>query len=964
MRLRYTAVPILLIGFHVQPSAALTCVGDCGGVGFVEIADLIVGVDIVLGQAPVSACTAFENAYGVVDIAQLIQGVENALDGCPGSSNTAPLRMRYVRTDAATPYWAIENPSWIVYNAPTGRFFVADPFSNSINVLNAASETVVGTIHVPGAYGMDDTPDHLTLYVGTLIGDVYTLDPMNLRVTRRYAAAGIGPEGFYAAVVRVMADGRLALLEVFDGRPSSLDGSPAFAIWNPVDNSLSTYPGGRIATFTRTPDRKKIVLAGAAGQAGLSIFDEATATIHESGVVNGGFIFHIAVTPDRVLVPSDDGQMVVLDLDTLTQIGVFNVAGDPSPEGALFVSPDSKTLYMSSASIIYAYDVATGEQIGWLPNFFVLPGATGLVSGPLSGPNIQAIADTGLLAGPMAEGVGFIDTTALRSGAVGTQFTYSFLNPATGPVGGGTPATWSYPALAPTVTSVYVGSRTATDVTESSNTLSFAKLSLTTPPGASGPADVYAMASDGGIQILPEGFSYGPSVLEITPNAATAAGGSGVIYGYGLGDRIEVRVGGRPTSVTGFVSNAYGIGGPPFPLQALTYAIPPGTAGTADVTVTTSFGSVTVPNGMTYLSASVQQYPLSGSTLVQGIYDRHRDVYYFTDTQSVRVFSKTLRRWLRSISIPPAGASERLWGLALSPDGSKLAIADATAESVYVLNPDTPAAIKTVSVPPDVVIREPVGVAISDAGVAYVATFAPAYEGSSGFANFLKLDTNTGALAADYRRQISSGGSLTDKYLRTIISADNSRVFFNNDGEFLVIDTATDDVNVLEADNHDDDLALSGDQSRVAGDGHLYDSNLNAESNMVLNLREQNISYLYGQKLSADGRLLFQPTDQGIDVYDGRLGSLLSRIALPLPLSPNYDALVSDGQDNVLVAITGNADGVSVIDLSAFEEPPALPYPAEMGSPSCAATGTIAPSTPVPRFVAVHGVQHVTTEMW
>jgi hypothetical protein len=91
-----------------------------------------------------------------------------------------------------------------------------------------------------------------------------------------------------------------------------------------------------------------------------------------------------------------------------------------------------------------------------------------------------------------------------------------------------------------------------------------------------------------------------------------------------------------------------------------------------------------------------------------------------------------------------------------------------------------------------------------------------------------------------------------------------------------------------------------------------------------------NISYLYGEKLSPDGTMLFQPTTDGIDVLDARLGILLERIALPIALSPNYDALVSDGKDNVLVAITGaNGNGIAVIDLTSIPEPTPLPYAAD-----------------------------------
>jgi hypothetical protein len=79
---------------------------------------------------------------------------------------------------------------------------------------------------------------------------------------------------------------------------------------------------------------------------------------------------------------------------------------------------------------------------------------------------------------------------------------------------------------------------------------------------------------------------------------------------------------------------------------------------------------------------------------------------------------------------------------------------------------------------------------------------------------------------------------------------------------------------------------------------------LNAESYFALNDREiMNISYVYGVKSSADSTLLFQPTTNGIDVMDGRLGNLVNRVALSVSLSQNYDALVSDAVDSVLIAI-------------------------------------------------------------
>jgi hypothetical protein len=97
---------------------------------------------------------------------------------------------------------------------------------------------------------------------------------------------------------------------------------------------------------------------------------------------------------------------------------------------------------------------------------------------------------------------------------------------------------------------------------------------------------------------------------------------------------------------------------------------------------------------------------------------------------------------------------------------------------------------------------------------------------------------------------------------------------------------------------------------------------------LTLNWRESaDVSYVYGMKLSSDGSLLFQPSTSGIDVFDARFGTLRSRISLPVQLSRNFDALVSDGRDNVLIAITGTTgSGIAVVDLSGVPEPPPLTF--------------------------------------
>ena len=63
--------------------AAPACIGDCNGDGEVTVNELITGVNIALGNSPISACPAFDgDGDGEVSIAELIGAVNAALGGC------------------------------------------------------------------------------------------------------------------------------------------------------------------------------------------------------------------------------------------------------------------------------------------------------------------------------------------------------------------------------------------------------------------------------------------------------------------------------------------------------------------------------------------------------------------------------------------------------------------------------------------------------------------------------------------------------------------------------------------------------------------------------------------------------------------------------------------------------------------------------------------------------------------
>lgn len=877
-----------------------------------------------------------------------------------GGSSLAATRTRYVRTDAVEEYTYALNSSWIIYHRATGNFLVTDAGLGKVTALSAATQKVVGSVSVPGAYGISQTVDGSIVYVGTTVGDVYAIDPTTLTVTHRYLAANIGPFGYHAISAQALANGALALLGT-PGGIASVDGTPSFAFWNPTYNTIQIYTTaygasqmygvpytvicgplmGNIGLFELNASRTKVIIGSIFSDGTLCEIDGPTRAV--TYTQPGYLIRQVAVTPDGkhlVLTAGWNGNpmAMVLDADTLTQVALFPIRGDNSSAASFFVSADSSTLYTSSNTEIYAYNLGTHEQMGWFPNITVMPRGGGGNVGPI-GPNMQAVDTTGLIAGPLEEGVGFLDTFhTLHTGPVGTQFTNGYLQPPYGAPSGGTQVLWQGGTNAAAVAGFYLGGKRVTSLSSASGGVSFRT------PGGSGPADFYAFMNDGGMQLLPEAYNYGPTILQVTENeSSTDGGGTAYIFGYGFGPTtqpasvpsdIKVTVGGIQATVLNYTANVYGIVGQPFLLEAVGFKVPAGT-GTQNVTISNSSGSATANGAITYIPAPVK-FAAPGAALAQGIYDPHRDVYYFSDASQIRVFSRTQGQWLAPIPItPPAGKVARLWGLGLSPDGTKLAVADISANALYVLDPDSPSAVTTYIVPASLNFGQgavAVAVAISDSDMLYVAT-----RSGSGGHDLFKYDPGANTWK-DY--QVSGGGAPNQQYLRVIISSDNAHVYFNMDGQPFIVDTATDKVaftSVAPGCCYGDyELTLSRDDATVSATAYFYDAALGAQALESLNIREiASGVYVYGAKLNGDGALLFQPSPNGIDVIDAKRGTLVDRIALSISLSPNYDALVADGNDNVLVAITGNAaDGIAVLDLTSIPDP-------------------VAPYAPVPRSIAL-----------
>jgi len=132
-----------------------------------------------------------------------------------------------------------------------------------------------------------------------------------------------------------------------------------------------------------------------------------------------------------------------------------------------------------------------------------------------------------------------------------------------------------------------------------------------------------------------------------------------------------------------------------------------------------------------------------------------------------------------------------------------------------------------------------------------------------------------------------------------------------------VVDTNNDGIyyaRAISPANGGDELTLSRDGERLVANSYIADGAANAQSTVTYVDHDTWLPLaVYGQKLTANGSLLFQPLTDGIDILDGSIGLLRYRLSLPIQIPNVYDSLVADDNDGLLFAITTN--GIAQLDL-------------------------------------------------
>jgi hypothetical protein len=315
---------------------------------------------------------------------------------------------------------------------------------------------------------------------------------------------------------------------------------------------------------------------------------------------------------------------VTVELDGVTNPSNVSTSSTLSAQTTSDTLPTTSSGYQSNPPTVTAISPSTGPTIGGTTvtvtgaNF--VAGSTTVKFGPNAGTNV-VVASGSSLTVTSPPGAGAVDVTVTNSGgtspvSAADVFTYgpptvTNVSPSAGPTTGGTAVTITGTNFVANNTTVKFGSSTASNVVVAGTT----SLTATAPPGTAGTVVDITVTTTGGTSTTSAADQYtytnGPIITAIAPAAGPVAGGNTVtITGTTLSGATAVKFGTANAAIT---SNT---------ATKITATAPAGTAGTVDITVTTSGGTspttasdrYTYTNAPTVSSVSPNAGPTAGGT--------------------------------------------------------------------------------------------------------------------------------------------------------------------------------------------------------------------------------------------------------------------------------------------------------------------------------------------------------------
>src|SRR5579859_52496 len=842
----------------------------------------------------------------------------------------------------------------LAYDPTHQLLFVANRATNRVEVFSTTAFACVAQVSLPGASSAELSPDGSTVWIGTVTEQVAAIDTTSLQIKSRYEIAGLlplpntlfdRPEELFT-----LPNGNLMLRLRQSQSPEAL-----LALWNPTSNSLtnltSTEPQlfqNGLGAVARTGDRTKVIVAANDSSGELALYDSGGNVIAGPHGLGVGTIPLVAANPDGsrfAVVFVSNGATRVLALDgALNQIAAYTAS---SVNGMVF-SRDGQFLYVSENSasppLVTVLDGHSLNLVGRVPDLFL----GGMRS------ELEDADSTNLLFAIANRGIAFIDAASPASlpTSVPVFSATPTVQPSEGPNAGGTATVLSGQNFESSA-QILFGTQSASNV----NIASATQISATSPPNAAaGSVNVTAYFPSGWLALAPDAFSYGPQILQVLPNAGVQSGGDTIqIYGYGFGSdasKLSVTIGGVAATVQkveniSSIAPTLGLSASyPFPVERVTLQSPAGSAGQADIVVTSAAGSTTAPRSFQYLQSENFYAKPSFDKFI--LYDQGRQWLYLSNIDHLDIFD-LIQNNTRTTGLEPPGGpppTAEFRGLALTPDNTQLVAADFGSQNIYLFNPDSGSgATVAVGGVPGYANSGPARVAATSTQNVFVGLSAES--GSSGPCTSclgqLNLTANPPAIQPASQPEISSlsGAPLVQS------NANGDQVFVaygTAPGGTLASWSASspNQFSTLTANDSASDLSAAADgtmfavQSNGTTEIRSADLSLAAVPAAPELLQIPGRNQVPGVVLHPTGALLYQPfltgaagtpgVKGGIDVLDAHSGTLRLRILLPQQFMTDVDGLhgsflATDENGQRLFAITstdGSAQnaGVTVVTLA------------------------------------------------
>jgi hypothetical protein len=875
-----------------------------------------------------------------------------------GLSHTAPLtltvqgavapalpRTGYARTDSTS---AADDPfgephhRHITYDLANKHVFVANRAMNRVEIFSTSDQTLVAQVSVPGASSADLSTDGATVWIGTSLLQIVALDTATLNLKARYVLAGLAP------LPNTIFDRPVEVLSLANGKSmvrlrQPVSSESLLALWDPSSNTLtdltSTAPAlfqQGVGVLVRSGDHSKVLAAANDASGEVAVFDGGGNVIAGPVTLGTGLTSRVAANTDgsrfaAVFVSGGNTQVLLLDT-SLNQTSLYAAA---TVHGITF-SRYGKSLFVDesspAASFVTVLDGQTAQPMGRVPDAWI----QGVSS------EIEDADESQMLFGISNRGVSFIDAAApaTLSSSAPVLAAAPSLQPSEGPNSGGTAIVLTGQNFSSSA-QLKLGTQPVTNVSVMGST----QIQASSPPSVSnGAVNATAFFDNGWLALAPDAFSYGPQVLQILPNAGAKAGGDVVqIYGYGFGNdvtKLAVKIGGTNATVQKIetvtaITTSLGLDATyPFSLECITLQTPAGTSGKADVVIATPAGSATSSQAFQYLR-SVQSFSKPAFYRFL-LYDEPRQRLYLTDIDHVDVFDLQLNGVVLDLQ-PPGGPlpNTGLRGLALTPDGSQLIVADFGAQNIYLLDPVKGTGV---SVPvggvPGFTNSGPARVAATSTQTVFVGLSGEG--GSSGACSTclaqMDLKASPPTIQPAPQQEVSS---LTGAPLvQSNAAGDHVFLAFGSapGGPLAVWNASSPDQFVTSAANastSDLGTSLDGNMFALQADGtteiHASDLSLAALPTSAELAQIPGRTFVPGLTLHPSGALIYQPfltgapgsagVKGGVDILDAHSGALRIRIFLPQQFMTDIDGLhgdflATDENGQRLFAIT-SADGTA-----------------------------------------------------